>query len=46
MTGDLLMNQKGSSKTFSYNPTSTNVKTVTNNETSSRYGNLLDGYMD
>lgn len=46
MTGDLLMNQRGSSKTFSYNPTSTNVKTVTNNETSSRYGNLLDGYMD
>lgn len=46
MTGDLLMNQKGSSKTFSYNPTSTNVKTVTNNETSSRYGNLLDVYMD
>jgi len=46
MTGDILMNQKGSSKTFSYNPTSTNVKTVTGNETTSRYGNLLDGYMD
>lgn len=46
MTGDILMNQKGSSKTFSYNPTSTNVKTITENETTSRYGNLLDGYMD
>ncbi len=46
MTGDILMNQKGSSKTFSYNPTSTNVKNVTENETTSRYGNLLDGYMD
>lgn len=46
MTGDILMNQKGSSKTFSYNPTSTNVKIVTENKTISRYGNLLDGYMD
>lgn len=46
MTGDILMNKKDSAKTFSYNPTSTNVKTVTENETASRYGNLLDGYMN
>ena len=46
MTGDILMNKKDSAKTFSYNPTSTNVKTVTENETTSRYGNLLDAYMN
>lgn len=46
MTGDILMNKKETSKTFSYNPTSVNVKTVTENETSSRYGNLLDAYMN
>lgn len=46
MTGDILMNKKDSNKTFSYNPTSVNVKTVTENETSSRYGNLLDAYMN
>ena len=46
MTGDILMNKKDTNKTFSYNPTSTNVKTVTENETSSRYGNLLDAYMN
>lgn len=46
MTGDILMNKKDSTKTFSYNPTSTNVKTVTENETTSRYGNLLDAYMN
>lgn len=46
MTGDILMNKKDTTKTFSYNPTSTNVKTVTENETSRRYGNLLDGYMN
>ena len=46
MTGDILMNKKDTNKTFSYNPTSTNVKTVTENETSSRYGNLLDEFMN
>lgn len=46
MTGDILMNKKDSAKTFSYNPTSTNVKIVTENETTSRYGNLLDAYMN
>lgn len=46
MTGDILMNKKDATKVFSYNPTSTNVKTVTENETTSRYGNLLDGYMN
>lgn len=46
MTGDILMNKKDSAKTFSYNPTSTNVKTVTENETASRYGGLLDAYMN
>ncbi len=46
MTGDILMNKKDTTKVFSYNPTSTNVKTITENETSSRYGTLLDGYMD
>ncbi len=46
MTGDILMNKKDTTKVFSYNPTSTNVKTVTDNKTSSRYGNLLDGYMN
>ena len=46
MTGDILMNKKNTNKTFSYNPTSTNVKTVTENETSSRYGNLLDEFMN
>lgn len=46
MTGDILMNKKDSAKTFSYTPTSTNVKTVTENETTSRYGNLLDAYMN
>ena len=46
MTGDILMNKKDTNKTFSYNPTSTNVKTVTENNTTSRYGNLLDAYMN
>lgn len=46
MTGDILMNKKDATKVFSYNPTTTNVKTITENETASRYGNLLDGYMD
>ena len=46
MTGDILMNKKDTNKTFSYNPTSTNVKTVTENDTTSRYGNLLDAYMN
>ena len=46
MTGDILMNKKDTNKTFSYKPTSTNVKTVTENETSSRYGNLLDEFMN
>lgn len=46
MTGDILMNKKDSAKTFSYNPTSINVKNVTENETASRYGNLLDGFMN
>lgn len=46
MTGDILMNKKDSNKTFSYNPTSTNVKTIANNQTSSRYGNLLDRFMN
>ena len=46
MTGDILMNKKDSAKTFSYNPTSTNVKIVTENASTSRYGNLLDAYMN
>lgn len=46
MTGDILMNKEDSTKTFSYSPTSTNVKTVVENETTNRYGDLLDAYMN
>lgn len=44
MTGNILMNRKNN-KTFSYNPTSTNVSIGTEKQTSSRYGHLLDNYM-
>lgn len=46
MIGDIHMNSKDVNKNYSYNPTSTNVKRVTDDCTSSRYGNLLDGFMN
>ncbi len=47
MTGDILMNKKDTTKVFSYNPTSTNVnKYSTENDATSRYGHLLDGFLD
>lgn len=46
LSGDVLMNSS-SKKSFSYNPVSTNaMKYGNNNETSSRYGNLLEEYMN
>lgn len=48
MTGDILMNKKSDNKTFSYNPTVVAVKgeRSKNNDVSSRYGTLLDNYLD
>ena len=46
MSGEILINST-KNKTFSYTPTTTNVnKYSTENDTKSRYGNLLDGFMD
>lgn len=46
LSGDVLMNSN-SKKTFSYNPTSTNVnKYSTENELTNRYGHLFDGLVD
>lgn len=46
LSGDVLMNSNNK-KTFSYNPTSTNVtKYSTENDPTSRYGHLLDGFVD
>lgn len=46
LCGDVLMNSN-SKKTFSYNPTSTNVnKYSTENELTNRYGHLFDGFVD
>ena len=46
LSGDVLMNSN-SKKTFSYNPTSTNVnKYSTENELTNRYGHLFDGFVD
>lgn len=48
MTGDILMNKKSDNKTFSYTPTMANVinSKNKNNDTASRYGTLLDSYLD
>ncbi len=48
MTGDILMNKKSDNKTFSYNPTvvAVNGEKGRNNDVSSRYGTLLDHYLD
>ena len=46
LCGDVLMNSN-TKKTFSYNPTSTNVnKYSTENELTNRYGHLFDGFVD
>lgn len=46
LSGDVLMNSN-SKKTFSYNPTSTNVtKYSTENDLTNRYGHLFDGFVD
>lgn len=46
LSGDVLMNSNNK-KTFSYNPTSTNVnKYSTENELTNRYGHLFDGFVD
>ena len=46
LSGDVLMNSN-SKKTFSYNPTSTNVnKYNTENDLTNRYGHLFDGFVD
>lgn len=46
LSGDVLINSNNK-KTFSYNPTSTNVnKYSTENELTNRYGHLFDGFVD
>ena len=46
LSGDVLMNSNNK-KTFSYNPTSTNVtKYSTENDLTNRYGHLFDGFVD
>lgn len=46
LSGDVLMNSNNK-KTFSYNPTSTNVnKYSTENELTNRYGHLFDGFVE
>lgn len=46
LSGDVLINSNNK-KTFSYNPTSTNVtKYSTENDLTNRYGHLLDGFVD
>lgn len=46
LSGDVLINSN-TKKTFSYNPTSTNVnKYSTENELTNRYGHLFDGFVD
>jgi len=46
MSGEILINSN-KNKMFSYTPTSTNVnKYSTENELTSRYGHLLDGFVD
>lgn len=47
MSGDIMINDSNQRKSFSYNPTSTNVKKYgTENDLKDRYGHLFDGFID